>query len=148
MYSPTVARVLFVRRRQFDTGADNYSTSRSLRTWRILVQVTSAIFIASHCVPCLAYIAYLVTGMWYMCSGHMQCLCVYVCMLFLSNKLGIVFKPSAGTATDHNQSAKDMDSYLSSSKPVDLCHLLENSNNQKRTKTKCNILEFPRESRC
>ena len=37
---------------------------------------------------------------------------VYV--LFVSNRSGIVFNPSAGAITDHSQSAKDIDPYFKS----------------------------------
>ena len=37
-----------------------------------------------------------------------------VCELFVSNRSGIVFNPSAGAITDHSQSAKDIDPYFES----------------------------------
>ena len=37
-----------------------------------------------------------------------------VCVLFVSNASGIVFNPSAGAITDHNQSVKDIDTYFKS----------------------------------
>ena len=37
-----------------------------------------------------------------------------VCVLFVSSRSGIVFNPSAGTITDHSQSAKDIDTYFKS----------------------------------
>ena len=35
-----------------------------------------------------------------------------VCVLFVSSRSGIVFNSSAGTITDHIQSAKDIDPYF------------------------------------
>ena len=37
-----------------------------------------------------------------------------VCVLFVSSRSGIVFNPSAGTITDHNQPANDIDPYIKS----------------------------------
>ena len=37
-----------------------------------------------------------------------------VCLLFVSTRSGIVFNPSAGAMTDHNQSAKDVNPYFKS----------------------------------
>ena len=37
-----------------------------------------------------------------------------LCVLFMSSRSGIVFNPSAGAITDHNQSAKDIDPYFKS----------------------------------
>ena len=42
-----------------------------------------------------------------------------VCVLFMSNRSGIVFNPSAGAITDHSQSAKDVDPYFKSKLYVD-----------------------------
>ena len=38
----------------------------------------------------------------------------YVCVLFVSSRLDIVFKPSTGAITYHSQSAKDIDPYFKS----------------------------------
>ena len=38
-----------------------------------------------------------------------------LCVLFVSSRSGIVFNPSAGAITDHSQSAKDIDPFLSPS---------------------------------
>ena len=35
-----------------------------------------------------------------------------VCVLVVSSRSGIVFNPSAGSITDHSQSAKDIDPYF------------------------------------
>ena len=37
-----------------------------------------------------------------------------VCVLFVSSRSGVVFNASAGTITDHSQSAKDIDPYFKS----------------------------------
>ena len=37
-----------------------------------------------------------------------------VCVLFVSNRLGIVFNTKAGAMTDHSQSAKDIGPYFKS----------------------------------
>ena len=37
---------------------------------------------------------------------------VFVRVLFVSSRSGIVFNPSAGAITNHNQSAKDIDPYF------------------------------------
>ena len=37
-----------------------------------------------------------------------------VFILFVSNRSGIVFNPSAGAMTDYSQSAKDIDPYFKS----------------------------------
>ena len=37
-----------------------------------------------------------------------------VCALFMNSRSVIVFNPSAGAITDHNQSAKDIDAYFKS----------------------------------
>ena len=37
-----------------------------------------------------------------------------VCVLFVSSRLGIVFKPSAGVIIDHSQPEKDIDLYFKS----------------------------------
>ena len=39
---------------------------------------------------------------------------MFVCVLFVSSRSGIVFYPTAGTITDHSQSAKDIDPYFKS----------------------------------
>ena len=39
---------------------------------------------------------------------------MFVCVLFVSSRSGIVFNPSAGVITDHSQSAKDIDPYFKS----------------------------------
>ena len=36
------------------------------------------------------------------------------CVLYVSSRSGIDFNPSAGTITDHSQSAKDIDPYFKS----------------------------------
>ena len=37
-----------------------------------------------------------------------------VCILFVSTRSGVVFNTSAGTITDHSQSANDIDPYFKS----------------------------------
>ena len=84
----------------------DYSTSREVRTWRILAQAVTGDFAASRSVPYMAYIAHVVTGVW--------AYAIPVCVLFVSSKSDIVFNPSLGAVTDHNQSVKDIDSYFKS----------------------------------
>ena len=59
----------------------------------------------------MAYIAYLVTGVW---CGEVGICDASVCVLFVSSRSGIVFNPSACEITDHSQSAKDIDPYFKS----------------------------------
>ena len=62
----------------------------------------------------MAYIANIVTGVW---CGEVG-MCAARGVLFVSCRSGIVFNPSAGAITDHNQSAKDIDLYF---KPASMC---------------------------
>ena len=88
----------------------NYSTSRGVRTWRILAQVITGDFAASQSVPYITYIAHVVTGVLCVevgiCDAH-------VCSVVFSDS-GIVFNPSAGSITDHSQSSKYRDPYFKS----------------------------------
>ena len=59
----------------------------------------------------MAYIANVVTGGW--CSDVGIC-DARVCTVFVSSRSGIVFNPSAGSITDHIQSAKDIDPHIKS----------------------------------
>ena len=59
----------------------------------------------------MACIAHVVTGVW--CSNVGVC-DARVCTAFVSSRSGIVFNPSAGSITDHSQSAKDIDPYFKS----------------------------------
>ena len=90
----------------------NISTSRRMRTWRILAHVITGDFwcfsqrarygVHSTCSHrCVVR-----------CCGHMRCPCVYC--FFLSGRSGIVFNPSVGAITDHSQSAKVIDQYYKS----------------------------------
>ena len=86
----------------------NYSTSRGVRTWRILAQVITCDICcfsqrALHVVhsPC----SFRSVVRW---GGHMRG--SYVCCV--SSRSGIVYNPSAGVITDHSQTAKDIDSYF------------------------------------
>ena len=58
----------------------------------------------------MAYISHVVTGVW---CGEVG-ICDAVCVLFVSNRSGIVFNPCASAFTDHSQSAKDIDPYFKS----------------------------------
>ena len=58
----------------------------------------------------MAYIAYVVT----VCGAVRWAYAMPECVLFVSNRSGIVFNPSASALTDHSQSAKDIDSYFKS----------------------------------
>ena len=58
----------------------------------------------------MAYIAYIVTGVWSDDVG----ICDAVCVLFVSRRSDIVFNQSSGAITDHSQSAKDIDQYFKS----------------------------------
>ena len=60
----------------------------------------------------MAYIAHVVTGVW--CGAVRWAYANAMCVLFFSNRSGIVFNPSAGAITDHSQSAKDIDPYFKS----------------------------------
>ena len=42
-----------------------------------------------------------------------------VCVLFVSSRWGIVFKPRASAITNHSQSAKDIDPYIKSQLDVE-----------------------------
>ena len=78
------------------------------------------IFAAFRSVSYMAYIAHVVTGVWY---GEMGISDARVCVLFVSSRSGIVFNPSADAITDHSQSAKDIDPYFKSQLYVeDPCH--------------------------
>ena len=59
----------------------------------------------------MEYIAHVVTGVW--CSDVGIC-DARVCTVFVSSRSVIVFNPSAGSITDHSQSAKDRDPYFKS----------------------------------
>ena len=59
-------------------------------------------------MPYMAYIAHVVTGV---CYGAVS-ICDTRLLLFVSSRSGIVFNPSAGVITDHNQSANDIDPYF------------------------------------
>ena len=54
----------------------------------------------------MAYIAHVVTGVW---CGEVVICDVRVCVLAVSSRSSIFFKPSARAITGHGQSAKDMD---------------------------------------
>ena len=60
----------------------------------------------------MAYIAHVVTEVW--CGEVTWAYAMPMCVLFVSSRSGIVFNPSAGTITDHSQSAKDIDPYFKS----------------------------------
>ena len=81
----------------------NSSTSRRVRTWRVLAQVITGDFAVSR-------IAYVVTCVW--CAE--LAFAMPMCVPFASSKSDIVFNQSAGTITDHSQSAKDIDPYFKS----------------------------------
>ena len=70
------------------------------------------IFAASRSVPYMAYIAHVVSGVW---CGKVGIFDARVCESFVSSTSGIVFNPSIDAITDHSQSAKDTDPYLSPS---------------------------------
>ena len=59
----------------------------------------------------MAYIAHVVTGVWWSNVGICN---ARVCTVFVSSRSGIVFNPSAGSITDHSQSAKETDPYFKS----------------------------------
>ena len=62
-------------------------------------------------MPYMAYIAHVVTGVY---SAVRWAYAIPVCVLFVSNRSGIVFNQSAGAITDHSPTAKDIDSYFKS----------------------------------
>ena len=62
-----------------------------------------------------------------------------VCLLFLSSMSGIVFNPSAGEITDHNQLVKDVDLYFKSQLYV------EDPSHRKPVLSLSNWLSKPRE---
>ena len=68
------------------------------------------IFAASCSVPCIAYIAHVVTEVW---CGEVGICDARVCTV-VSSRSGIVFIQSAGAITDNSQSAKDTDQYFKS----------------------------------
>ena len=59
----------------------------------------------------MAYIAHEVTGVW---CGEVGISDTSLFLLFVSSSSGIVFNPSAGAITDHNQSAKNKDPHFKS----------------------------------
>ena len=110
IYSPAVDCNYSVRQWQSGKDLGNYYTSRGVRTWRILAQIITCDFCcfsqrALHGVRIPWSHGNVVR--W---GGHMRCSCV----LFVANRSGIVFNPSAGAITDHSQSAKDRDPYFKS----------------------------------
>ena len=60
----------------------------------------------------MAYIAHVVTGV--LCDEVRWAYAMPMCVLFVSSRSGIVFNSSAGTISDHSQSAKDIDPYFKS----------------------------------
>ena len=69
------------------------------------------IFAASRSAFYMAYIAHVITGVWWSEVGICD---ARVCVLFVSSRSGIVFNPSASAITIHSQSAKDIDPYFKS----------------------------------
>ena len=107
VYSPVVDDVYSVRRWQ-SSKEGNYSTSRRVRTWRILPQVITRDICcfsqrALHGIHSPGSHRSMVR--W---GGHIRCPCSYC----VSSRSGICFNPSAGAITDHSQSTKDIDAYL------------------------------------
>ena len=66
---------------------------------------------ASRNVFYMAYIAHVVTGVWYGEVG----IAMPVCVLFVFNRSDVIFNPSFDATTDHSQSVKNLDPYLSPS---------------------------------
>ena len=74
MYSPTVARVLYVWL-STDSQVGMWVIIQLLvvreLTWHILAQVIILTIVASHSMPYIKHVAHAVTGVWYRWDGHM-----------------------------------------------------------------------------
>ena len=67
------------------------------------------IFAASRIVLYMAYISYVLIGVW---CGKVGICDARVCVLFVCSRSCSVFNPGASVITDHSQSAKDIDPYF------------------------------------
>ena len=106
--SAAVDGVDSVRRWQSGKDVGNYSTSRGVRTRRILAQTITC----DYCCFSQRALHGVHSQFNHRCGAVRWAYGMLVCGLFICSSSGIVFNSSAGLIIDHIQSAKDIDPYF------------------------------------